>query len=399
MRESDKILLDLLGRALFYVPVKIPETLDWEALYEEAKVQGLLPLVFDAVRKETQIPAEIFPKCTQDVVRYVFHNEQLNYEQQNVLHLMRIHDIPCVILKGSSCAIRYPDPTLRIMGDIDILVPPEQQMEAVHILQTDGYGQVWDENHHCHLTVSKNRILVEVHKEPNGLFLNKNDVLIQTFRTYFSDALEKSRLEGELPILCDEQQAVVLILHKLEHFLKGGLGLRQLCDWAVFVDQRMTKALWTSLEPILKSLGLLYFTGVITRVCVDFLKLSAEKVPWAMAYNANLSENVMEEIMSSGNFGCKQKGLQYGQNFFTDVNAANPLSSFARELVSACKRNWKPCEKNPILLPIGACAVLMRHIKMRKSGQRAAFKPIAEMKQAKARQDLYKSLKPFVVEP
>lgn len=398
MRKSDKVLLDLLGNTLFDVPVKIPEDLDWTALYEEAKAQAVFLLVFDAAGKVTRIPDEISAKCTQKSIQYVFNNEQLLYEQQHVLALMRAHNIPCVILKGSSSALWYPNPALRIMGDIDILVPPVQQMEAVQILQADGYGEILDEDHHCHMTVSKNRISVEVHKEPNGLFLNVDDAINQKFHAYFADAIEKSRTMGEMQVLSDAHQAMVLVLHKLEHFLNGSLGLRQLCDWAVFVDRRMTQALWQSLKPALEDMGILYFTGVITRVCVDFLKLPLKKAPWAMAYATELSESVMQEILDAGNFGVKQNVQKYGQSFFTSIHASNPASSFWNALVKASKRNWAPCAKYPVLLPIGACAVLVRHIQKRRSGQRAAFKPLVEMKQAKAQQALYKSLKPFGVE-
>lgn len=398
MRESDQVLLGLLGYALFNVPVEIPKDLDWAALYEEAKVQAVLPLVFDAAAKVAHIPEGISSKYMQSCIQYAFNNEQLLYEQQQVLALMRAHNIPCVVLKGSSSALWYPNPDLRIMGDIDILVPPEQQMEAVRILQSYGYGEIWDKNHQCHMTVSKNRILVEVHKEPNGLWLNVSEQVAQKFHAYFADAIEKSRMQGDLCVLSDAHQAVVLLLHKLEHFLNGGLGLRQLCDWAVFVDQRLTQALWRSLKPVLEDMGMLYFAGVITRLCVDFLKLPVEKAPWAMAYAAELSENVMQEILNAGNFGVKQNAQIYGQSFFTSIHASNPASSFWHALVKASKRNWAPCARYPVLLPIGACAVLVRHIQKRRSGQRAAFKPLAEMKQAKAQQALYKSLKPFGID-
>lgn len=154
----------------------------------------------------------------------VCFNEQLLNEQNSVLRLMESCGIPCVILKGSSSAANYPNPSLRIMGDIDILVSPEHQAAAVEILQKNGYGEILDESHHCHMTISKNNITVEVHKEPNGLIFNENKEIDKNIREFFSDAIKNRQFTGEIPILSDEHQAVALILHKLEHFFVRRVG-------------------------------------------------------------------------------------------------------------------------------------------------------------------------------
>ncbi|MCB7187645.1 nucleotidyltransferase family protein, partial [Anaerostipes caccae] len=63
----------------------------------------------------------------------------------------------------------------------------------------------------------------------------------------------------------------MLLLHKLEHITSSGLGLRQLCDWAVFVHRDMTPERWEDLLPKLSRFGLLHFARVITRICVEDL--------------------------------------------------------------------------------------------------------------------------------
>ncbi|MCD8332503.1 MAG: nucleotidyltransferase family protein [Oscillospiraceae bacterium] len=241
MNETNSILLQMTGRALFHAPEDFNlATVDWYALYQEASHQALTLLIWDAFRDEEccYIPDEVSSTWERHAMLHMRNNEQLLYEQKQVVQDLADSGIPCVILKGSASAANYPNPSLRLMGDIDILVRPEQQKAAVDVLQMHGYGEVLDKNHSCHMSISKNNVTVEVHKEPNGLFLNDHAECLKKIRTYLYDTVDRRQFIGGIPVPSDEQQALILILHKLAHFMTSGLGLRQLCDWAVFAENK-----------------------------------------------------------------------------------------------------------------------------------------------------------------
>ncbi|MCD8048524.1 MAG: nucleotidyltransferase family protein [Clostridia bacterium] len=401
MTKTEQILLELTGRALFSAPTTInPTTVDWEALCQEAADQALTLLIWDTLTDEelAAIPKNVAEKWEHSAMLCMAKNEELLYEQEQVIQLLNNVNIPCVILKGSSSAAYYPEPTLRTMGDIDLLVKPEQQMKAVEVLQANGYGDILDESHHCHMTIHKDGIAVEVHKEPNGMFITENEAIGRKLHDFFTDAVDRREIADGLPILADEQQALVLLLHKLEHFLTEGLGLRQICDWAVFVDKRLTDKLWSSLKPILSDFGLLTFTNVITRVCIDYLNLPQGKAPWAMEADKGLAEETMEQILAEGNFGRKSNDENYGILYFTNVNASNRATSFLKVLASHCKIHWPLCGKYPILLLVAPFVAYAKYLKLRKEGKRAEIKPMSLYRKAGAKQRLYKELKPFVVE-
>ncbi len=398
MESAEQTLLSIIKCALFQCgTVAFSEEMDFEALYNESKVQCVHPLVYDYLGKNgAKIkPAELNAKWWQEVGRNLLRNKQLCTAQKEAIALLEQAGIPCVILKGTSAAAVYPDPALRVLGDIDLLVKPEQQQAAVACLQKFGYSEAWNEEHHCHLTISKNGISVEVHWEPNGLFMCTDGEVCQKIRDFLSDAVACRQWAGEEPVLSDGHQAVVLLLHKLEHFVGGGLGLRQLCDWAMFVDKRMDETLWSELSPKLEGFGLKVFAQVITRVCVDYLGLPEEKAPWAMDADKNLAAMVMEDIIRAGNFGRKESAKNYGGALFTSLQADSAGESFFRALKSACQRNWEPCKEYPILTPLALPKVLIRHIRLRSTGRRAAFRPGKIIKEAKARRELVDSLKPF----
>ncbi|MCC8029927.1 MAG: nucleotidyltransferase family protein [Lachnospiraceae bacterium] len=399
MNKTEHVLLQLTGRALFGAPADFdPAAVDWPAVYREASNQALSLLIWDILGTEERaaVPGDTASRWEQDSLRRIMSNEQLLYEQEQVIRLLAEASVPCVILKGSSSAANYPNPSLRIMGDIDLLVKPEQQMQAMKVLQANGYGDILEESHHCHMTVHKGGITVEVHKEPNGLYMNPDAEIAQKLHVFFADAIDQRQCEDGLPFLTDEQQAVVLILHKLEHFMTSGLGLRQLCDWAVFIEKRMDDVLWTGLQPVLSDFGLLTFTGLMTRVCVDYLGMPERKAPWAKQYDAETAAKVIEQILKEGNFGTKAE--KYGERLFNDPSSSNRVASFIRVSGNACREHWPPCEKHAVLMPAAPFVLLSRYLVQRRRGERPKLNLKKKYRQAGYDQKLYKELKPFVVE-
>ncbi len=396
MEQHEKALLSIIGRALFGAEIIVPPDTDFEALYKEAMAQAVPMLVFEHLGAEDKasLPPAALSVWQKQTMQLAIRNERLLAEQGEIIRLLRENGIPCAILKGSSAAASYPNPALRIMGDIDVLVSPENQQAAVRLLQQNGFGEVLEEEHHCHLTVKRNGFAAEIHNAPNGFQFIKDQSVSNALRRFFENALDSAEHFGEIPVLSAEHQAVVLLLHKLEHFLSGSLGLRQLCDWACFVDKSFSPELFGKLKPQLESFGMLEFCGVITRVCCEYLHLPYSRASWCTDYDKDLCAEVIEDILLSGNLGRKQQN--YGERYFVDVDSAGRLSSFFYTLKTACYHHWSVCEKYKLLLCIAPFVIFAKYLKMRARGERQAIRPIELYKKAGPRRRLYKSLKPFV---
>ena len=218
----------------------------------------------------------------------------------------------------------------------------------------------------------------------------------EALRSFFAGSETIAAERSGIPVLQMEREAVMLLLHKLEHIVSSGLGLRQLCDWAVYVNTRLTPDEWSKLEPLLKDFGLLHFTGIVTRICVDHLYLPKELAPWCLDADKTVADELMADILRTGNFGRKEN--RYGQRLFTDANSGSRFTSFIKVGTQACKDHWPICEKYPILLPVAPIYLLNRYRKQRKEGKRPAFRPHEVYKTAKDCQILYASLQPFVRE-
>lgn len=386
-------LLYLLGRALFGDNREpLPCNTDWRLLYEEARSHSVTLLVYDCLEpcERDTIPQQILERWHQSAFTTLWWNEQIMAEQRKVLQSFADANISCTVLKGISSAKNYPKPELRAAGDIDLLIKPEDRMVARKLMRKQGYA-LPDDRHHCHDSMAKGKLVVELHWEPNGLPQN---TVGQNMRQYFMAFPERTVIIDGIPMLEPCAQALVLLLHKLEHIINGGLGLRQMCDWAVFVHKELTSGVWKSLAPLLESYGLLLFTKVVTRICIEWLCLPKKDAEWSLDADFTLCSSLLEDILRTGNFGKKED--RYGQRLFTDPGAGNRLSSLFRIGISTCRVHWPLCRRFPILLPVAPIMLLFRYRKQREEGKRPKFHPIKMYRGAAQRQKLNSALRPFL---
>lgn len=64
---------------------------------------------------------------------------QYCYVEDELVKLLSSHNIPTVIVKGTSAAIYYPIHSARTFGDIDFIVPPQYFSTATTLLEANGY--------------------------------------------------------------------------------------------------------------------------------------------------------------------------------------------------------------------------------------------------------------------
>jgi hypothetical protein len=115
-----------------------------------------------------------------------------------------------VLLKGPSIAALYPVPELRVSGDIDLFVQPSEADAAVAWLRGQGASVV--------LT-------------PEGALESRlGGIDIDLHTRYFDLAAGK---RSRPPVPSPEATVLMLSAHILKHAMGPGVGLRQICDFAV----------------------------------------------------------------------------------------------------------------------------------------------------------------------
>ncbi len=121
------------------VEIGWPE-IGWQTLGLTAYLQGVLPLVWAAPWRR-RLPACVQEQAKAGYESNALRNQRLVTELTDILHALAAAGIPAMPLKGSLLLEEnaYGDPALRVLRDLDILIPPAQHDAAVGALLAIGY--------------------------------------------------------------------------------------------------------------------------------------------------------------------------------------------------------------------------------------------------------------------
>ncbi len=358
----DKILLSLLSKHLFDSNEEIDlEGVDLKELFKEAKHQTIVAMTFDKLPKTAaKIDTETYVSWQTMSFTIMKGTLKNNFNNAELTKLLKENNIDHCTIKGYTSAYYYPNPTLRQMGDIDFLINPEDSEKTINVLVKNGFNVVECEEHDFHIGLAKNKAYYEMHTNVTHLPEDKQHLF-----KYLDNALTSKRVVnasgGEIYILDEVHHGITMLLHMQRHMTEGsGIGLRHLADWAVFVNSIENDCWIEKFETVLKAMGLWKFAKAISMSCAIYLKMP--KKQWFENTDIELSENLIYDIIQSGNFGRKEAKERYQQKMFNnqkykDKNAVSRFILTVRDNIFI----WSPFyENHKWLLPIGFISYCFR---------------------------------------
>ena len=156
----------------------IPET-NWSGIVRLARRHGLAPMLWWNLRQQgRQVSDCVAFKDPENSAKIAGFNYQLMRENQSKVQLALTQaGIPAIWIKGIALAqTLYPQPQLRPMDDLDVLVPYDQSQAALKVIQSIGYyfprqdalaekmRAAESTAHHYHLrSSSASEIILEIH--------------------------------------------------------------------------------------------------------------------------------------------------------------------------------------------------------------------------------------------
>ncbi len=398
LSKTQQALCGLLAEALFGVPFTPEKETDWREVYEESREQTVvIPafLNYEKLPLETKLKKEI----QQAVNQCMFQSIQ-NYTYHDYLNcLMTENEIPYCVLKGAASAEYYPSALMRQMGDVDFLTAKRDFDRAAEILRNDGFTSS-GETHVHHVAFWKERMDFEMHFDPPGLPIGPME---GPTRRYFADILTNSRKMSNEFVSCRVPGAfhhgLIMLLHMKGHLFSEGIGLRHLCDWAVFVNSFSDREFREMFQQRLKDIGLWKFTQTITLTSHFALGISWK--PW-MGKDQKLAKALLLDIFTGGNFGVKSKQRPY-EGFFISNRGKNGIrhTAFVQAFLSVndvVYGYWPIAKKWKILLPFGWCFFTARWIVRMITGKRKKVNVLSVYESSAQRRKLYRQLKLFDAE-
>lgn len=355
-----EIILNGLKKELFDKNVEFPPNINWEEVQKEAQLQAVDSLVYSGISK-SGIEDEFFKKET---AYQILKNTKSFMMHTNIGKILEKAEIPYIIIKGAVSASYYPSPDIRPMGDTDILVKRENLTEAFELfkkygLETDKEVEKVKSGHHIDFKKGKQRI--ELHFDLPGF--PETDMAGEVEKLtadIWENTKEYETPYGKIVGPSEFHHGLIMLLHMQGHMQKGGMGLRHLCDWAVFVDKFTEDQFKNLFEDKLKSIGLWRFACLLSQTS-KYIGLMQKE--W-MGNDEELSQKLLEDIISCGNFGRKDMHRVASQKYVPVVgNQKKKKSQMGQYFDYGVKTTcvlWPFYKKHKWLLPIGFFAYCIR---------------------------------------
>lgn len=306
LRPTDHLLFAALRTALWGTELPVGEFAAlsaeaWKNLYKTAAEQGVLALVYDAIKG---LPADVQPPRGLRL-QWAVNVEQIEqrYAKQgraiaDLAAFYAEHDLTMMLLKGYGLSRNYPIPNHRPCGDADIWLYGHQE-EADEWLRMERGVQIDEEKHH-HTVFTFEGVMVENHYDFLNVHSHRSNRTIEARLQELAAQDNEPLRVGESVVNLPSADFNVLFLlrHAAAHFAAAEIGLRHVVDWTLFVDRYCEKVDWNALEAFAQQLNMHRFLHALNAIAVDALGLNQAKLP-SFERDAALERRVLQEILQA----------------------------------------------------------------------------------------------------
>ena len=360
-------------------------TAEWAEIAKELSEQTVLFLTADCLSEigvSEEEKGRFVPAYAQNLK--IFH--RIMQEQENLAKAME--GIPYVVLKGAAAAMYYPMPERRQMGDIDFLVAPSDYDKAKTQLVENGYLMEEDNGRHTGFK-SKSGVHLELHQKFSTSDNAEQNAALDGMLYEAMNQREMRDVCGyTVPVLPKLENGLVLLAHINQH-MSSGLGLRQIIDWMLYIRECLDDAFWKeSFCKAAEAIGMRQLAEITTLLCKRHLGL--EGVTWCDEADGELADQMLEYILSKGNFGRKN---EYASRATVSVlhRFSNPVLFF-RYLTAGGMLHWKAARKHKWLKPFAWIYQIGHIIKMGLKRKVRPSKFLEEAKQSKRETELLEKI-------
>lgn len=268
---------------------------DWEQIYQLSKKQGVVAIIFDAIKA---IPKEFAPP-KHITMRWISHTlsieEQMKKKEKIAIEFaeeLSKSKIQTTVLKGLAYASYYPNPYHRESGDLDCyLMGKKDEGDKITVEiggRMEGAGYKHSHLYYKGLTIENHKYLTSFDNTKLGI---KTEQLLQEQISKGCRPLGDTKLHNPSA----DFNALFLIKHAQRHFIKEGICVRHLLDWAFFLNLESQNVNWEKVIPIMRECRMLEFAKVMTRLCVEQLGMMIDMA--TLSSPIKISDAVLADIL------------------------------------------------------------------------------------------------------
>lgn len=291
---------------------------DWEALLRLASMQSLTGIFADGagtLPRELMPPAETARRLFVTVESIRRANRRLDTVLAELEAGLRREGIEGILLKGQGVARAYLNPERRMCGDIDLYPGKgDAYLRCCEIVRSLGESEGREDESEKHFHFNRRGCSIEIHSHvmlAADPFVNRR---LQRWTDEMLDDPSKLRhveingVEVNLPPA--DFDAVFILQHIANHLLKGGIGLRQLCDWSRYLHVHAAEIDRARLRNNLRTLRLMNCWQLFGWLAVNRLGLPEAEMPFYSPRHEKRALRCLRIILRKGNFGHYDKAAR-----------------------------------------------------------------------------------------
>lgn len=303
-----------------------PSKEQWDELFDIAckqTLQGIAYAGIEKLPKEQRPYSELLIKWYHITLNINKKNKELTRASIKVSEKFEKEGFRNCILKGQGIAQYYPDPELRLPGDIDIWIEGgcDKVIEYVRNITPDCKPKY----HHVDFNVL-NGIDIEVHYRPTWMYNPFNNYRLQRFFAERSNSEFTHTVgtnAGRLHTPTATFNMVFIPVHIFRHLFDEGIGMRQILDYYFVMQQKEWQSERATCINALWEAGVLRFTKALMYVMQQMFALDEEQM--IVDPDERYGKLLMREILLSGNFGKQDARFKSAQRGYNSQHLKNQL--------------------------------------------------------------------------
>lgn len=306
------VFLSIVRFGIGHSAAKFPEQIDWQAIADLANKHGLLAVMIDGIERlpEQQRPPKALLLEWIGNILQGYEQRYSHYEKAigKLAGFYNQHGFRMMLIKGYACSLDWPKPEHRPCGDIDIW--QFGQWKEADKAMTFERGVKIDGSHHHHTVFDWCGFSVENHYDFVNVYVHKSSrELEKIFKDLGQDDSHYVEVCGEKVYMPSPNlHALFLIRHMVSHFAAAEISLRQVLDWAFFVEKHTKEVDWNWLLSVLKEYHMMEFFNLINAICVEDLGFGADIFP-SVQFLPSLKDRVLNDILDPAYGTAEPKGF------------------------------------------------------------------------------------------
>lgn len=275
---------------------------DWEWLFRTAAEHSLDGILYFQCR--SIMPFDIKKRYMKRYLGNLAISLQREEAVADLVRRFEREQIPILFMKGAVIRDLYPVPALRSMGDIDMLVRPEDREKSDIILREEMGMERFIEDQAV-WTYYKGNVFIEVH---DHMFYEQL-ATVTDYRSFFDQVwlhchhAQVFGTESSNVFIPDESfHFLYLAAHTAKHIINSGSGFRAYMDM-VLMARACGKMDWERECCELEALSLLQFTKICMGLCERWFGIRTSMA--LTEVDIAFQETVTEKTFHDGVFGLR----------------------------------------------------------------------------------------------